>query len=140
MRRGAFVVLALLALLAPAALAGCGGAETVAPEPETVAGSVPEEEPVTVAEGDPEAGATVFEDQNCGSCHTFGPAGTEGTLGPNLDESLQGADPTAIATSIVDPNAEITEGFQPGVMPQDYGEKLDEQQLANLVAFLSQGS
>jgi mono/diheme cytochrome c family protein len=140
MRRSAFVFFALLAALAPAILTGCGGGETVSPEPETVEGTLPQEEPVTVAEGDAEAGAAVFEDQNCGSCHTFGPAGTEGTLGPNLDESLQGDDPTAIATSIVDPDAEVTEGFQPGVMPQDYGEKLDEQQLADLVAFLSQGS
>ncbi len=27
---------------------------------------------------------------------------------------------------IVDPNSEITEGFGPGIMPQDYGEQLSE--------------
>jgi cytochrome c oxidase subunit 2 len=75
---------------------------------------------------------------SCGSCHTFGPAGTEAQTGPNLDESLQDDDPASILQSIVNPDAQITPGFQPGLMPKDYGQKLSEQQLADLVAFLAQ--
>jgi hypothetical protein len=30
----------------------------------------------------------------------------------------------------------LAEGFQDGLMPKDYGEKLSEEELANLVAFL----
>lgn len=75
---------------------------------------------------------------SCGSCHTFAAAGTEAQTGPNLDESLQDDDPASILESIVNPDAQVTPGFQPGLMPKDYGEKLSEQQLADLVAFLAQ--
>jgi cytochrome c551 len=33
------------------------------------------------------AGASVYADAGCGSCHTFTPAGSNGTIGPNLDET-----------------------------------------------------
>lgn len=37
---------------------------------------------------------------------------------------------------ITDPNLEITEGFQPGIMPQTYGTDLSAQELNDLVAYL----
>ena len=95
------------------------------------------------AQGNPEAGGEVFSNvasPPCGGCHTFGPAGTEATAGPNLDESLQGDDAEHVRQSIVDPNAEIEEGFQEGVMPDVYDEQLSEEQLNDLVAFLTQGA
>jgi mono/diheme cytochrome c family protein len=36
--------------------------------------------------GERVAGARVFADAGCGSCHTLGAAGSKGTTGPNLDE------------------------------------------------------
>jgi mono/diheme cytochrome c family protein len=108
---------------------------TLPPETTETGGGLPE--------GDPEAGAEVFNeiaDPTCGSCHTLSAAGAAGTLGPNLDESLQGDDADSIEEAIVDPNAEITEGFQEGVMPEDYGEKLSSQQIADLVAFLAESA
>jgi mono/diheme cytochrome c family protein len=93
-------------------------------------------------EGDPAAGRELFTtgaQPPCATCHTFGPAGSDATTGPNLDEALQGADPASVREQIVDPNSEITEGFQEGVMPDDYGETLSEDQLNDLVAFLTQG-
>src|SRR5262249_19873687 len=36
--------------------------------------------------GDPKAGATVFREAGCGSCHTLAAAHSHGTVGPNLDE------------------------------------------------------
>jgi len=127
---------ALLTLLGiVVAAASCGGGETVEPLPETVEGTIQQQ---TLPGGDAEAGLPIYEAQNCGSCHTFEPAGTTAEVGPNLDESLQGKDTEYIRSSIVNPDAQIAEGFQPGIMPKTYGEELDEQELADLVAFLEQ--
>jgi mono/diheme cytochrome c family protein len=117
------------------AAAGCGGGETVEPLPETVEGDIPQQ---TLPEGNAEAGAAVYERLNCGSCHTYEPAGTTGEIGPNLDETLQGQDAEFIRTAIVNPNGEVAEGYQPNVMPGDYGQQLEDQELADLVAFLQQ--
>jgi mono/diheme cytochrome c family protein len=92
------------------------------------------------AAGDPAAGKAVFEAQNCGQCHTLADAGTEGQLGPNLDETLAGADAAFVEESIVNPDAEVTEGFDENLMPEDFGEKLDEKQLGDLVAYLLQAT
>lgn len=73
---------------------------------------------------------------NCGSCHVLAAAGTQGQVGPNLDENLQGQDAEAVTESILDPNASIAEGFQPDVMPQNYGEILTDEQIEGLVEYL----
>jgi mono/diheme cytochrome c family protein len=117
---GVFVVL----------LTGCGGGETVSPTG-SVEGTLPKQEV-----GDPAAGKTVFADTGCGSCHAFKAAGSKGTIGPDLDKSLQGKDEDYVRVSIVEPNAQIADGFQPNVMPQNYGQQLDSKEIADLVAFL----
>ena len=117
-------------------LAGCGGGEEAAPTAETVEGTVPAETAEPVGEGNAEAGKELFASQGCGGCHAFEAAGSSGTTGPNLDESLQGDDAEHVRESIVDPNAEVEEGFSEGVMPQ-YDE-LSDKQVADLVAFLTQ--
>lgn len=127
--------LAFLGLVVALALgvAGCGGdGDEAPPQPK------PPEQP---AGGEQAAGGEqVFIEQGCGSCHVLAAAGTSGQTGPNLDEVLPGADEAFIRQSIVDPNAEIEEGFQPGVMPDDFGEKLSGRQLDQLVAFLSESA
>lgn len=132
----ALVVLAL-------ALAGCGGGETVSPLPEDVEGTIAGETGPSLEGGDAEAGEQVFSEAaqpTCGSCHTYGPAGSQAEVGPNLDEALAGDSPEQIYEAIVSPDAEITEGFSDAIMPEDYGETLSEDQLVDLVAFLSQGN
>jgi mono/diheme cytochrome c family protein len=128
-----------LALVFAALVVGCGGEEVVAPTPETVVGTL--EEPaapeVDVSEGDPEAGLEVFNATGCGACHTLEEAGSNGTIGPNLDDSLADNDAEYVLESIVSPDTVIAEGFDAGVMPGFYGEQLDEEQLANLVALLA---
>jgi mono/diheme cytochrome c family protein len=89
--------------------------------------------------GDPAAGKEIFTttaQPTCATCHTLKEAGATQTIGPNLDEVLKGKDAAFIHESIVDPNAEIAPGYQPGIMPQTFGEQLDEKQIADLVAFL----
>lgn len=95
-----------------------------------------------LASGDPKAGAGVFIDQGCGSCHTLAAAGDSalGQIGPNLDEALVDRDTTFIQTSIVDPGAFVEEGFGDGIMPVDFGDVIASKDLANLVAYLSQST
>ncbi len=74
--------------------------------------------------------------QKCGICHTLAAAGTNSATGPNLDDALKGQDAKFIEQSIVDPNADIAQGFNPGVMPQDFGTTLSAKDLQGLVQYL----
>lgn len=136
--------LALIVVLG-ALVAGCGGEETVAPEPDTVEGAVPQApQPQRLPKGDAAAGKAVFASNGCGGCHTYRPAGTSGTTGPDLGKLAQYAQtagkPEAVFVheSIVDPSAYVEKGFPDGVMPKY--DSLSQKQLADLVAFLTQGS
>jgi mono/diheme cytochrome c family protein len=94
-------------------------------------------------EGDPAAGEQVFTSvaqPPCGSCHTLQAAGATQTLGPNLDDVLTGKDAQFISESIVNPDAEVAQGFSADLMPDTYGEQLSDDELANLVAFLVQST
>jgi Cytochrome c len=123
-----------------------GTTETGTTETETT-GTTTEAEPqppapTTTAEepsGSPEAGRAVFLEAGCGNCHAFPPAGSTGTVGPNLAESLSGSDAASIREAIVDPNAEVAEGYTAGVMPDTYENQLSPEQLNDLVAFLASG-
>ena len=86
-------------------------------------------------EGEPE-GAALFEEAGCAGCHALEAAGSTQEVGPDLDRVLAGADEDFVRESIVDPNAEIAEGYQPNVMPDDYEERLSEAELDALVEFL----
>jgi mono/diheme cytochrome c family protein len=99
----------------------------------SVAG-VPGIQPPT-APGGP--GGQVFASNGCGNCHALAAAGSTGQVGPNLDEDLPGQDPAAIEQSIVDPNADIVQGFQPGIMPENYGADITPEDLKLLVDFLA---
>ena len=93
MRRLPLLVLTLLLTLV---LAACGGSEERDTSPEDVQGETPTAETQTEddgngeddggGEGDAEAGAALFDEQGCGSCHVLADAGSTGTTGPNLDE------------------------------------------------------
>jgi cytochrome c oxidase subunit II len=80
-------------------------------------------------------GKTLFT-QQCGTCHALADAGTTAEVGPDLDKALAGKNADFIRKSIVDPNAEIAPGFQPNVMPGNFGELLSQQQLNSLVEYL----
>jgi mono/diheme cytochrome c family protein len=103
-----------------------------------VIGTLPAQGTVNVAKGDAKAGKEIFTktaSPACATCHTYGPAGSTAKVGPNLDTGLQGKSAEFVLESIVNPSAEVTAGFT-DIMPKDYGTKLDDQQLADLVAFL----
>ena len=90
--------------------------------------------------GPPEApggpGGQVFANNGCGACHTFAAAQSGGTVGPDLDEVLPGQDEKMIEESIIDPEAQPSQGFPAGVMPQDYEAQIPPEDLKLLVEFL----
>jgi mono/diheme cytochrome c family protein len=97
------------------------------------------------------AGKQVFTGVGaCGSCHTLAAAGTNGTVGPNLDKDLKASCATAqskqirgatlaqcIRTAIIKPYAFIPSGYKAGVMPSNFGQTLKANEITALVNFLS---
>jgi len=84
------------------------------------------------------ADAVALMQQNaCFGCHTLGDRGTE--LAPTFDDVGARRDAEYIRTSIVDPMADISEGYEnlAGTMPPNFGEILSEEQLQTLVDFLA---
>ena len=117
-----------------------GAPSETAPEPSPTPPPEPQEPPPPMApSGSADAGKAVFASQGCGGCHTFAAAGASGSVGPNLDEALSGKDAEFVRQSIVDPNADVAQGYSPGVMPQTYEKELSPKQLEDLVAFVTAG-
>ena len=130
--------------------AACGGGgKTVAPTAETVEGTLPTattgtETQEPLPEGDAAAGKPLFAAQGCNGCHTYAPAGSNASVGPNLDnleqdaqEANRGSVEEYAHESLVDPNAYVVPGFQPTMPSYD---QLSQKQLADLVAFLTNPS
>ncbi len=98
--------------------------------------------------GDPATGRGLFFESSLGAsaschiCHALEPGIDK--VGPSLAgigtraaERVPGMSAEAyLRESIVDPEAYIVEGFPPGLMLPDLGEKLSDEQIENLIAFL----
>jgi mono/diheme cytochrome c family protein len=101
-----------------ASVAGTGKASAPAPTPT----------PTTPAEpggaGDAAAGKVVFTD-SCGGCHTLSDAGTNATIGPNLDDKQPSSE---LVTE------RVTNGQ--GAMPA-FSETLTATQIADVAAYVS---
>jgi cytochrome c oxidase subunit 2 len=87
-------------------------------------------------------GKTLFTDGNgaataCGGCHKLAAAATNGGVGP-LDEALSGMNADQIREAIVNPDGEVAEGFQAGIMPQNYEDVLSPEELDALVTYLEE--
>lgn len=81
-------------------------------------------------------GAQVFADNVCGSCHTLAASKSGGVTGPVLDDVLPGMTAAQIKASIVDPNADLAQGFAADIMPQNYSTSIPPAQLDQLVQYL----
>jgi mono/diheme cytochrome c family protein len=93
--------------------------------------------------GKPDTGAAVFAESGCGGCHTFAPAGSNGEVGPGLDNIVSvaqkaGRDPAEfVREAIVDPGKNVAPPYQDGVMPSNYGETLSPEEIDALVAYVT---
>jgi cytochrome c oxidase subunit II len=91
------------------------------------------------------AGKAVFTGSaGCSGCHTLAAAGATGTTGPNLGTKLVPDSKKAgmplkqfIFESITKPNAFISAGYQPNIMPQTFAQTLSSSQIQALVSFLA---
>jgi len=80
-------------------------------------------------------GEELFASFGCAGCHTLKAAGATAKVGPDLGK-LGDVEAAFIRKSIVDPNAEVTKGFNPDIMPQDFGDKISKEELDALVKYL----
>jgi cytochrome c oxidase subunit 2 len=77
----------------------------------------------------------LFTSAGCAGCHTLAAAGSTAKVGPDLGE-LGDVDADFIRTSIVDPSADVTQGYEDGVMPGNFGDQLSKEELDALVKYL----
>src|SRR5687767_610194 len=77
---------------------------------------------------------------SCGGCHALEAAGTAGGVGPDLDEVLPGQDAEMIEQSIRDPEAEISQGFEAGIMPVFDENAIPPENLQDLIDYLIESS
>src|SRR5204863_554767 len=120
------VAVAVLVAGSAVLLAGCGSEGTVSPTAKAVEGTLPTQQQTTaptLAKGDPAAGKTLFSSQGCTGCHTYGPAGSHATIGPDRDKLAQYAHKANQGTlkqfpamPITDPGPYAEPGH-PNVMP-----------------------
>ncbi len=107
---------------------------------------------IELPEGDPENGRALAEGSlGCTACHVLsntGPAWEAQAdalaIGARAARRMAQEDYTGEATtaeqylveSILRTDAHVVQGFEPGVMPSDYGSRLTVEQLADLVAYM----
>ena len=94
-------------------------------------------QPPAATQGDAAAGKDLFSSQGCSGCHALKAAGSNGAIGPDLDQALQGKDAAFVRESILDPNKEVAQGYQPNIMPSTFKDSLSPKQVDDLVAFLT---
>jgi mono/diheme cytochrome c family protein len=121
-----------------------GGAKVEERTPALPPTTSTETAPPAAPSGNTATGKALFASQGCSSCHTFKPAGSTGTVGPDLDDlaanaktANRGSEQDYVAESIEDPGAYVVPKYPNGVMPQF---QLSPKQVADLVAFLTSGS
>jgi cytochrome c oxidase subunit 2 len=98
-----------------------------------------------MAQADPATrGQILAQNSGCLSCHSIDGSEKVGPTWLGLYESerqlvdgrTEVADDEYLHRGIVEPNADIPEGYRPNVMPQNYGETLTEEQINDLVEYI----
>ncbi len=103
------------------------------------------QEQVSMVDADPESrGASLAKAMGCVGCHSAdgkeaaGPT-WKGLFGSQVmlaNGDKVTADEAYLHESIIHPNAQISQGFNPNLMPPNYGDKLTPEQINDLIAFI----
>ncbi len=113
------------------------GLEPTVPLPSAAEAPV-EEEPAGADDGgEPPAatGAEAIEKYSCSACHDLEGSGAD--LGPPLDGIARRMSRGEIMQAILEPNAEIAEGYEPDLMPGDFAEQMQASELLLIVDYLA---
>ncbi len=90
------------------------------------------------ADAAPQAGASgeaLMIQRGCGACHKFG--SQVGAIGPDLDGIGAIRDSDFLRRSILEPNADISDGYVPNLMPPIYAAQLSKEELDLIVDYLA---
>tara|TARA_B100000315_G_scaffold236535_1_gene252399 strand:- start:588 stop:1400 length:813 start_codon:yes stop_codon:yes gene_type:complete len=110
-----------------------GGVEVTVEIPEDAGDSAAEDEE---QQRKPyESAEDIISEIGCGACHKVGE--DEGEQGPDLTKIGAIRSAAHIRKSILDPNAELSKGFEKDLMPNDYGTQLYASELEMLVEYLA---
>jgi cytochrome c551/c552 len=87
--------------------------------------------PAAVAAGrpNPEGGRLVFAEMGCGGCHRLAAAGSNGQIGPVLDQVLPNHTRRSLAAKIQSPG-------RGSIMPGDFAQRMSFSELQALIDFL----
>ncbi|MBI5970393.1 MAG: c-type cytochrome [Deltaproteobacteria bacterium] len=80
-------------------------------------------------------GAEIVKKFGCGLCHKI--AGEQGAIGPDLTKIGAKKNADYLRRAVFDPNADIAPGFPPGMMPQDFKDKMTAGELQVIVDYLA---
>lgn len=113
-------------------LQNLGGAEVTVEIPK----GQPAEEKKDAAPAAPaKSGEEVAKKYGCGGCHKI--AGDAGAIGPDLTKIGGKRKADYLTRAVLEPDADIAQGFPGGMMPKDYGDKMTAGELRLLVDFMA---
>jgi len=111
-------------------LATSGGGASGASGADGASAQAPAAAPATTTLGrEASAGRLVFAQMGCGGCHHLAAAGSNGPIGPSLDDALPHHTRASLLAKIRDPGTG-------SVMPGDFARRMTPAQLQALVTFL----
>ena len=82
-------------------------------------------------------GQELFGSHGCSDCHTIAAGGYSGQLGPRLDATPLPA--AAVESFVKDPPRGIP-GFEPGLMPENFDQRLPARDIDDIAAFVAAAS
>ncbi len=153
MGRSSLIALGIMVLTAVACGDSTSGNETSASTapPLTTTTSVPEtpvllpDTPTSTEAVDLVAqGKSLAARNGCSGCHSpdgsplTGPTwlGLYGKQETLADDSTVTVDEAYLTESIVDPNAKIVDGYAANIMPADFGDRLSDEDIAAIIAYI----
>ncbi len=103
---------------------------------EAPAASTEENSTAAPAPAPAKTGEEAVAKYGCQACHTL--LGTESPVGPVLMDVGRRLTPEQIRESIVHPDAVIADGFNAGMMPKDFADRMTVKELEMIVKLLSE--